>query len=537
MSSLRSWWEDLHFLAPDSRADMGNLIRQIERGLLAAPAQSLPGEPAGWGGLSRRGSWSRLVSAEWALAEAAPEEFLRRACEGELNFWELAQQHQPQQRQLWIWVDLGPDQLGACRLVQMSVLLLFDHLCRQSGGYLCWGSIQQPAKGYEGFGPEEIRAFLRARSLDPGRKPPEIDPKAQVWCLGSPTWLTQVPASVQKISLVQSDLEWVELCHLQHKIPLRLPPPHRALRLLRDPLRSQSVTSSSGIELNHPQALVFSPCGRKLLSVESSRVVMMPLPSSPGEVAGKIRRFPLRRAGQILAVAWERRSLYVAQAHEGAWFAYRQNPGDTAQDGFVSAPAPVDPGHTVGSVWPSPRGCWSLWVDDQLWRLESGHCQARFSTRGGEGAGRHALLACQGRDALVDEEERLILELSQEKYRYLWLCNGWGSGFASGAYGLALALEGDQYRLLWRNSSALIHSGGHVLGVTYFPTRQQPALVVQQFQEFHILGPDWSQVLHAGARILQAALHRDGLLAYRTNAGQVRCHSFLRDCTLWEGYE
>ena len=58
------WWEQLDFLAPDVRDDLGQLMSQLDRGLPLSTKTASSGEPAGWAGLVSKGPWERLVTSE-----------------------------------------------------------------------------------------------------------------------------------------------------------------------------------------------------------------------------------------------------------------------------------------------------------------------------------------------------------------------------------------------------------------------------------------------------------------------------------------
>src|SRR5437773_2284421 len=62
----------------------------IAIGPLRVQARSGSGQPDGFDGISRRGSYERLLLSEWLLADEMPEEFARRAAMSEHAFLEIA---------------------------------------------------------------------------------------------------------------------------------------------------------------------------------------------------------------------------------------------------------------------------------------------------------------------------------------------------------------------------------------------------------------------------------------------------------------
>ena len=532
MKIARRWWDQLDFFAPDVRRDYGRLLTQLERGFSAVAASPEGGEPAGWAGLTRRGSWERLVTSEWALAEVAPEEFVRRATQGELAYWQMAQEARQQARMVWVWVDVGPDQLGACRLVQLAMLFLLQHLCKRSGGQLCWGMIQSPQKGYDRLGAEEVKTYLRSRSLDPGRRPPEAPSGMQSWCLGSPAWLTQVPTSYQRVGLLQTSSQSVEVQYRQRRLTLQMPSPERALRLLRDPfsLPTEPATSSPG---GGDGVLRFSQCGRKLMLIDDRKVVLVPLPSSPNEPAGKTRTFPLRHSGRVIAVCWQGSALNVAQENDGRWLVYRQNPPTVQSDGYVCFSAPDAFPGIIGACWPTGGG-WQIGVGEQLWAInEADGVKRQFATRGGSLLGSRACLARRDEPQLVNAVGDPLFELPTLEFRRALVCSGFGSGVTRLGYEVALELDERSWLLIGKQGSAQVRCDGNVVGLVHHLRQRQPALLVQHAHHYVVQGADWSEVLDIGFLLAESVVHPDGLLAYRPQGGQIRCHSFVSQAHLW----
>src|SRR5437868_15500748 len=85
---LQRWRQWLGWFEPTLADALGDLVRRLAE--LVGPAAAAGGrgamEPDGLGDLRRRGSYERLLSSEWLLAEELPEEFLRRAAATEHLF-------------------------------------------------------------------------------------------------------------------------------------------------------------------------------------------------------------------------------------------------------------------------------------------------------------------------------------------------------------------------------------------------------------------------------------------------------------------
>jgi len=535
VSHTRRWWDDLDFFAADVRRDLGRLFLQLERAFSSLAVRPQRGEPAGWAGLTRRGSWDRLAHSEWALSEAAPEEFVRRAGEGELSFWETAQQADAHQDLLWCWLDVGPDQLGACRLVQLALMFYLQHLVLRGSGKFCWGCIQSPQRGYDALGLDEVKLYLRSRSVDPGRRPPE-PAGANSWCIGSPAWLTQVQPGYHKVSLVQTGLETVELSYGARRLHLQLPPGERAARLMRDPFSQQREPAVSSAGAGGGQ-LAFSGCGRKLVLINDQTISLIPMPSSVSEPPGKVRRYQLKRPGRVVAFSWERNSLHVCQNHQGQWSLYRLNPANLQQERLVQVAA-ENPFARLGCCWPAGRG-YFMWLEGQLWELAPGVREHKFDTLNDRIWGSRAVIADAAQRKLVTPDGAPLFDLPDLPIKQVYLCTGRGLGLQRTGQIVALHLGEEHYQILCGDK---VNEGvkvidlacnAKVVGVTYSSRYQQPALVVEHARRFRLVGKDFSEMVEVGSAIGEACLHFDGLLGYRTQGGQLRVYDTTSQTHLW----
>ena len=535
VSHARRWWDDLDFFAPDVRRDLGRLFLQLERAFSSLAARPQRGEPAGWAGLTRRGNWDRLVHSEWALSEAAPEEFVRRAGEGELSFWETGEQAGAQQDLMWCWLDVGPDQLGACRLVQLALMFYLQHQALRGTGKFCWGCIQGPQRGYDALGIDEVKTYLRSRSLDPGRRPPDLA-GANCWCIGSPAWLTQVQPGYHKVALVQTGLETVELTYGPRRLQLQLPPGERAARLMRDPFSQQREPATSSAVSGGGQ-LAFSSCGRKLVLIDEGVISLIPLPSSVSEPPGRVRRYQLKRPGRVVAFSWERNSLHVCQEHQGEWSIYRVNPANAEHERLVRT-VPSQSATSLGTCWPAGRGYY-VWLDDQLWEFGHNVREHKFDTLNDRIWGSRAVIADAVQKKLVTPEGAPLFDLPDLPIKRVYLCTGHGLGLQRTGQIVALHLGEEHYQILCGdkvNQSVQVVDlacAAQVVGVTLSSRYHQPALVVRHAQRFRLVGKDFSEMVEVGFPIAEACLHFDGLLGYRTQGGQLRCYETTTNTHLW----
>ncbi len=528
---VQQWWESLDFLAPDVREDIGRLISQLERGLsLTAPA-STNEQPAGWSGVARRGPWSRLLPSEWALAETSPDEFARRADEGELSFWELAQEESESHHAIWVWLDVGPDQLGACRLVQIAILLWLQKVAIRGGGQFYWSCIQSSEKAYESLGASELKSFLGSRSLDPPSRSPLIFPGLSVWCVGSPDWISQVPRHFRRLALSQEDESKVTLTEGTTRLSLSLPAGQRAVRLLREPLAwglQRKVVTSLGGE----GRMAFSECGRKLLFVTNEAVSVLPLPQSPNAPPGRLRHYPLHFPGcHVVAVSMQGGAINVVQSHRGSWSFYWLNPPRADQRHLVTegtcVPDPVE----LGTCWRHWPARWYVWVERYLFHPIEGRLKILDRTLGGTELGLSSVLVTS-EGTIVNAFEQTLHTLEEQLPRKAYLAPRYP--LTAGCVGQAMAclMPDGVWRLHWLEETVDLHINGEVLGVVRDDIPRL-ALLVQSEGRLRLQGADWSEAVGLEGRVKEAVLHPRGVLAYRTEEGDTGVYSFILKKPLW----
>lgn len=165
--ALHPWQEPLADLSEAAVTALGPMVGRLAA--LVGPMLHHPsagGEsPDGIGGLARTGPWDRLLTTEWALADEAPLEFLRRATSGEQLFRELSHVCARAGRRCCVLVDSGPEQLGAPRLVQLALLVVLERRAAQAAAELWWASLQQDHAWRRGLGGAEADRLLATRSL------------------------------------------------------------------------------------------------------------------------------------------------------------------------------------------------------------------------------------------------------------------------------------------------------------------------------------------------------------------------------------
>lgn len=510
------WWESFDFLAPDCRQDFGRLVDLLEEGILSSSITQLGDEPAGWAGIIRRGPWDRLVSSEWALAEAHPEEFLRRADEGELSFWEIAKESDSSTRTAWVWVDAGPDQLGACRVVQIALLLWLQRVCRRSGGAFYWGTIQDPEKGYECLGAQELKVFLSARSCDPPRRPPERMKTEETWCIGAWEWTVRLPAEFQRVALSQIDSHTVELRAFGRRLILPLPAGPRAVRLLRDPLTWQLSSRPERSKDFVGERFKFSQNGKRLIFVTDQRVTLLPLPQSVNDLPGKPRPYTLPWKAPVVAATLEGKTISVVQVDGNEWVFSRLNPPTREEKDWARVQAPEVELSEVGECW-KDEGLWHLCVGDSFYRVKGEKLELFASIRGYLPSGASTLVASSKGEVLNSRGE-VLGTLSRRHPTRAFLVHSYEFS------GLVVAhhVLNDWWRIHWGEIGDDIMVRGAVAGLHCVP-KKGPKLVVNKNGMLVLQDSDGEEPLDIGEPVAEAQVNPNGLLVFRTETGEFGC--------------
>ncbi|NWB29613.1 hypothetical protein [Pseudomonas gingeri] len=164
--SLQPWRQWLEWFAPELVPTLGALLGCISPvlGPFRGTQQGGVPEPDGLGDLRRRGSYERLLTSEWLLADEFADEFLRRASSGEHLF--LAPQLRAQQasRLIVVLFDAGPLQLGGARLVHLALMILLARRAGEHGAQFRWGVLQQEPGLFDLHSSSQLRRLLDART-------------------------------------------------------------------------------------------------------------------------------------------------------------------------------------------------------------------------------------------------------------------------------------------------------------------------------------------------------------------------------------
>ena len=166
--ALEPWRELLSLFSPDLIEPMGELLLRLAPhvGKLRFASQRVQKEHAGIGNIVRRGEFERLLTTEWAFADAEPDEFIRRVANNELLFLGPEPAISLNSHLCIALFDCGPMQLGEPRLAQVALFILLARRAMDVGADFRWGILQQPAELHKTTDARSIKKLLDSKFLD-----------------------------------------------------------------------------------------------------------------------------------------------------------------------------------------------------------------------------------------------------------------------------------------------------------------------------------------------------------------------------------
>jgi hypothetical protein len=343
-AALAPWAAELSLLSPDLALVLAPWVGRLAVALGPMSGVRTPGagEPDGYGGLTRRGSYERLVTAEWALAELYPDEFVRRASAGEHLFLDLARRVPRGSRRAVAIVSAGPSQLGAPRLAHLAALVVLARRAATAGASFAWGLLEDPALRLgDGLDAAGIRRLLDGRTARAAGEPARrawlaalgATPTDAVdaWWLGGPELADARGSRLIVRDVIEPGARAVDIEVLRPsgtaRLRLALPGAGDCARLLRDPL-ARGAGSRVAAQATGMHDLRFVARGVKLALVSSTRpIVTWPVPNSPRAPLGNPRTWNVD--GTTLAVGWRGKSLLRVSAEAGNVPLLRISEGNT----------------------------------------------------------------------------------------------------------------------------------------------------------------------------------------------------------------
>jgi hypothetical protein len=373
--ALQNWTPWLSWFDTELAELLGDLV--LRMAALIGPtyaARRVGGEePDGLGDIRTRGSYERLISTEWALAEDVPEEFLRRAASFEHLFFTPRLQTPVSERSIVAIFDTGPLQLGAAKLVHVAAWILLSRRAQEMGGQLRWGQMQTPGVLRDASGDSALKALLDARTYKtvapacamdwlthleqvqgrqaPGRSPQELE----IWWIGfgqvnppssAPAW-----HGLQVRPDMLGDHLQVALNGKRGTRSTLLPvPPERQGALVvrgefRAPVtRPTRLDGSYRIGLTHAPLINFQSTHIAVREVDGHSLLVFPIPKANQGGTAKPRRHAWSSKNSVVATLLDGRqpgALSISGDSLHFWqlpgFAVRDRPQPEVFDATVAA--------------------------------------------------------------------------------------------------------------------------------------------------------------------------------------------------------
>lgn len=359
---LAPWGSYLSIFPRDLALSLGPVLQRLSSavGPLKVRRSSGEGEADGFDGLTRRGSYERLLASEWLLADEAPDEFMRRAVTGEHIFLRVNHPAPGGSRVSVAIFDAGPGQLGSPRIAQLAALIVLARRAEAAGVRFAWGILQDPEGPlFSEVTEAGVLRLLQARTpheasdeqvqawRDRMRAWKELD---DLWIVGPPR-LGGMPTTRGASVLQVWDTLDPEMRRVAVKVrrgqgttpaevSLELPEDAACVRLLRDPFAASAAAPRHLAPALVPVSnLIFAANASKLFArAAGGGLVGFPIPNSPRADAGAPRHYDPRPGAPPVAVGVAGKRVAVATSQEGVlvpW--YYQKRG----------------GASPGAAWPS----------------------------------------------------------------------------------------------------------------------------------------------------------------------------------------
>lgn len=332
-AALAPWRAELELFPRELALSLGAWIPRLAAAVgPLADTDGADGEPDGFNGLARTGTYERLLHSEWLLADELPDEFLRRAVSGEHAFLALARVQPAGSRRCVVVFDAGPDQLGSPRLAHLALLIVLHRRARAAGAELVWGCAHTPGEPRDQVTPASVLGLMTARTATSAAAADLRTWSARAGRAGDDLWLiggasveraaAELGASRARVDDVLAlDREAIAVTLTRRgsaptAVALRLPPRDQAIRLLRDPFAA-TAAAVARLDMQVSGALRFNPRGDRLIArTGDDRAIGWHVPTSPRGTAGR-PRIVRPNPGEVVVAVHDlsaRRAIWAALA-------------------------------------------------------------------------------------------------------------------------------------------------------------------------------------------------------------------------------
>ncbi len=282
------------------------------------------GEPDGVAGLSRRGDYQRLLLSEWALADAHPEEFLRRAAGGEHVF--LACAPPSAGAPTHARAVLGRAGAAGRAAAGPPRRAAGAGAARGPGGHRAAAGACSSVPGdgaIDDVGPDALGRLLAARTattataadVDAWCAAEPAGPDDDLWLVGGPALSAHAARVGAGAIIVQEVVDPVVRARdvelrraTARRVRLDLPAADVCARLLRDPRARAAEARVAPAGAPAVRALWFLPGDRKLVIDRGGRLDVWPVPGSPRAPAGNPRTIEVPEDEALIALGTRRRA-------------------------------------------------------------------------------------------------------------------------------------------------------------------------------------------------------------------------------------
>jgi hypothetical protein len=337
--ALAPWSRYLNIFPAEISLALGPIVQRLAL-VLGTPgfqSKESEGEPDGFDGLNRRGTYERLLLSEWMLADEMPDEFMRRAVMGEHLFLHPARSSPVGTRASLALFDAGPSQLGTPRIAHLAALIVLANRADSAGAIFGWGVLQQTEAPLL----HEINGSTVSRLIDARSHSEATESDLAAWAAKVATWeqldgvwliggrrLERFKADRRMSRVyVQDKLEpearrlCVSVCGASNpaaEVTLDLPDDRLSTRLLRDPFDAAVAEIQKLSQSYLPGSnLLFDVSGNKIF-VRSATwgVTAFNVPNSPRASTGRPKNYRTRRWEPVVAVGKIGRSVALISAQD-----------------------------------------------------------------------------------------------------------------------------------------------------------------------------------------------------------------------------
>ncbi len=386
--SLARWRTELSIFPPELAAVLGSIVLKLAGALGSGVRRDAvhDGEPDGFDGIARRGSYERLLFSEWAVQKSAPLEFLRRAVDAEHAFLNLSRVRPAAKRGSVVLFDAGPEQLGACRIVQLAALVLLAERARRRGASFYWQQLLGLGEGMRAtVDQQSVFGFLASRTaLEAG--PDAVQEWLaqyagfEIWLVASRKLLTVAGHGAFRIALDEvalPDRDAVEVTLLEPRRPARslvldLPEPALATRLLRNPFTVPARVRLPAADRPASNLVLDAKGSRVFYRDQGGELRCVTLPNSHNDKP-VVRRVPCRAGMRLVGGGFRGRHMIWMMASRGVVVLASHKPLRRDVEPVLECPAPnLEPPNALWPLVTSQSPLTALFVarDHSLWRLD-----------------------------------------------------------------------------------------------------------------------------------------------------------------------